>query len=314
MACGICTELLNHLQGLQDRESPDIWGKVFPLKCESDTSAACWQSSFELMLSSDGVESFNLSMTFEVIDDSPGQHVTINTSIAIWKLTFKAGITTEYMPSTSTHSLECQNLTKQWLRQCTESHDRCNARAPGSWAPTRLLDVGTAKDDPIILVNGSTCLVDSQPYATLSHFWGRNQIINARMDNIQEFHQGIQFATLPKTWRDAIYVARSIGIRYLWIDALCIIQDSAKDWQRESSMMSMLYRYGFINIAATGAASGNEGCFWDRDPRAVLSTETTLEWIYPNERQTARYRVVPEARIWAQKLMDEPLNQRGWVF
>jgi hypothetical protein len=77
-------------------------------------------------------------------------------------------------------------------------------------------------------------------------------------------------------------------------------------------MMSKVYRYAFINIAATGASQGSQGCFWERDPRAVWSTELSIQWSNCEE-NTGRYHVVPKSHLWAHKLVDQPLNQRGWL-
>lgn len=66
---------------------------------------------------------------------------------------------------------------------------------------------------------------------------------------------------LTQTFRDAIKITRALGIEYIWIDSLCIIQDSPSDWQAEAVLMESVYSGGTINIAATGAADGRQGCF-----------------------------------------------------
>jgi hypothetical protein len=86
--------------------------------------------------------------------------------------------------------------------------------------------------------------------------------------NIAALQREIALADLPATFQDAITFARYIGIDYLWIDSLCIIQDSNNDWQKESNFMESVYSNGFCNIAATGAADGSGGCFFDRSSEA----------------------------------------------
>lgn len=71
-ACGICTVLLEHLQSSAFQQVSDMWDKLFPIKCESDTSSATWQSSFELTLTSDGMENLCLKFTFEAIEEFVG--------------------------------------------------------------------------------------------------------------------------------------------------------------------------------------------------------------------------------------------------
>ncbi|KAF1912273.1 heterokaryon incompatibility protein-domain-containing protein [Ampelomyces quisqualis] len=117
---------------------------------------------------------------------------------------------------------------------------------------------------------------------------------------------------LSKSFRDGVRIALSLDLRYLWIDSLCILQDSKDDWAQEAEMMSEIYRYGFINIGATGASHGDEGCFWRRDLRAVLPTECLVRWSNSSE-NARRYQLVSDTDIWAEKFIGEPLNQRAWV-
>ncbi len=91
------------------------------------------------------------------------------------------------------------------------------------------------------------------------------------------------------------------------------MQDSEDDWVREADMMSKVYRYAFINIAATGAREGAQGCFWERDPRAVRPTQFSVQWSNCQSDEVRRYHVVPDPHLWARKLFNQPLNQRGWV-
>lgn len=72
---------------------------------------------------------------------------------------------------------------------------------------------------------------------------------------------GIPEEDLRKTFRHAILITQKLGLRYLWIDSLCITQDSPLDWDKESSLMASVYGGSTINIAAAGAKDGSWGCF-----------------------------------------------------
>ncbi|KAG4435279.1 hypothetical protein IFR05_009239 [Cadophora sp. M221] len=74
----------------------------------------------------------------------------------------------------------------------------------------------------------------------------------------------IEWDSLPKTFQDAVGIAQAFGVRYLWIDALCIIQDDDLDWRQESARMASIYSNSHLNIAATGAADGRGGCLSPR--------------------------------------------------
>jgi hypothetical protein len=168
-------------------------------------------------------------------------------------------------------------LIRHWLKQCTENHAPCNASIPEPWAPTRLLDIGTAEDDDIRLVERDESLFGKQPYATLSHCWGQTINKTTTSRNLAQHHERIALLELSKTFRHTIEVARSFNLRYLWIDSLCIIQDSKSDWEHESDLMSKVYRYCFINIVATGVSDGTKCCYWERDPVTIPPPEVSIQ-------------------------------------
>lgn len=135
----------------------------------------------------------------------------------------------------------------------------------------------------------------------------------ADRSNLHQLVAGIHPSYFTKTFLEAISITRKLGLRYLWIGALCIIQDDKDDWNNEASLMSLVHKYCFINIAATGSRNPTGGCFWDRNPRAVLPTELYISWVGCKGDATKRYLTVCEPNVWAQKLIREPLNQRAWV-
>lgn len=162
------------------------------------------------------------------------------------------------------------------------------------WTPTRLLDVGTLEDIHIRLVMTKEPTSQYQRYATLSHCWGQSSgIIVTTQRTLLQHEKGIPILNLPKTFRDSIRITRSLGLRYLWVDSLCIVQDSAEDWSVEADIMSEVYRYAYINIAATGAEDGSHGCFWERKPETVRPTELVLNGAIVKRRKPKDTRVSP---------------------
>ncbi|KAK8053194.1 heterokaryon incompatibility protein-domain-containing protein [Apiospora saccharicola] len=102
------------------------------------------------------------------------------------------------------------------------------------------------------------------------------QITRLQRNNEGKFRQRIPWDSLPRTFRDAIRLAQYLGSDYLWIDSLCIIQDSLPDWNRKSVTMGDVYRNSVCNIAATDSSDSHEGCFYPRNPR-ILHPER-LPW------------------------------------
>jgi hypothetical protein len=106
-------------------------------------------------------------------------------------------------------------------------------------------------------------------YLTLSHCWGRHQLVRLLESNLDAFCEDIPYQLLPQTFRDAIRVARRLGFAYLWIDSLCIIQDSKDDWNHEARLMGKIYTHATCNIAASDAPDSTHGCLYPRSPRAI---------------------------------------------
>lgn len=140
-----------------------------------------------------------------------------------------------------------------------ESHPDC-AHDP-LWLPTRVLDVQHS-DLYLRSVSPADIL---ERYATLSYIWGADMPVKLLCSNFSEMQHSIDLTALPKTFLDAVEIVRAIGIRYLWIDALCIIQDSREDWEREAASMSHILMNSFLNIAA-GSKSCQLGFFTSRHP------------------------------------------------
>jgi hypothetical protein len=152
---------------------------------------------------------------------------------------------------------EIFKMLKHWLQQCQCHHRGCN-RKTAPKLPTRLINVGTYPSDVVYLIN--TDKKTAEPYTTLSHCWGRiNHLPKTTKRNIEEHIQGIPLENLPQTFKDAVLVTRELGLKYLWIDSLCIIQGDEEDWDAESSRMAETYENGLLNLAASRSSDSNGG-------------------------------------------------------
>jgi hypothetical protein len=86
------------------------------------------------------------------------------------------------------------------------------------------------------------------------------------MGNITSIRSRIIVKELSNTFQHANIACRQLGIDYLWVDSLCIIQDSVSDWNDESVLMSQIYESSVCNLAATTARDGKDGLVFPRDP------------------------------------------------
>ncbi|CAO2654064.1 Nn.00g107970.m01.CDS01 [Neocucurbitaria sp. VM-36] len=147
-------------------------------------------------------------------------------------------------------------IASAWLNECSENHEDCKNVKQES-LPTRLISIA-GDNVQLVLTEGW----ETMPrYSTLSHRWGNEEFLKLTEKNYDSFLSMIPFQELPKTFRDAVHISRRLGLDYLWIDSLCIVQGDTEDWRREASLMSSVYGGSFINIAASSAINVHEGCF-----------------------------------------------------
>ena len=78
-------------------------------------------------------------------------------------------------------------------------------------------------------------------YTTLSHCWGKKHIVTTTKATLEQRKLEVPWLLLSRTFQDAITITRELGIRYIWIDSLCIIQDDKEDWERVSAKMAEIY-------------------------------------------------------------------------
>ena len=155
-------------------------------------------------------------------------------------------------------------------------------------------------------------------YATLSHCWGGQLSCITTTKNYQERMAGMPWEEIPRTFRDAIRYCVELGIFYLWIDALCIVQDDTTDWQTESAEMANIYQNSHITLAATSARDGNVGCF-PKDMATNTESATIRVKCFDGKLRfvgTVRSKLPHWGDLVsaAASLERYPLLTRGWVF
>ncbi|KAH9889052.1 heterokaryon incompatibility protein-domain-containing protein [Cubamyces lactineus] len=172
------------------------------------------------------------------------------------------------------------SLAKALIEECVRDHVHCQAvtQHPIGLAPlpSRLIDCSHPLFPRLV---ETTCHNVREPYVAFSYVWGMAQPHRTTMDNLASYISlGIDYTTLPRTIRDAIYVTRALGLRFLWIDSLCIIQDSQEDMDRELARMRDIYRYAYLTIDAACATSVSKGFLRNQRP---LDPERMLPFLCP---------------------------------
>jgi hypothetical protein len=155
-------------------------------------------------------------------------------------------------------------LLRSWLEWCDTTHvcNQQNARSQGA-SPTRLIYVGHANPEVLRLYVPQEN--EDVKYTALSHRWGNDPPKKedprhcTTYGNLSARLNGFSLSELPETFQDAVRVTRELGIGYLWIDSLCIIQWNADDWKREAGRMEDVFASAYCTIAATSAVDSNAG-------------------------------------------------------
>lgn len=197
----------------------------------------------------------------------------------------------------------------KWLNTCSKYHDATCTLSNYNKLPTRVIDVGC---------NGSS----TQPrlteprglhgkYTALSYCWGKTPFFKMTSVNKRSLMVSIPLEKLPKTIQDAVHLTKLLGIQYLWVDSLCIIQgtDQAaqEDWKRQSSQMRAVFGGAFLTIAASGSTNANSGFFIKR----VMGERHDCIVSASKADKTAVVLGYERKRTAIER---EPLSQRGWAF
>lgn len=197
---------------------------------------------------------------------------------------------------------------KKRLDECSKevdgTHKYC-PKASGNWeSPLRLIEV--LQGDYVRLVE--TKNLESVQCAILSYCWGTSSTaFNARtvLSNLDKRMTKFPLTDLPTTLRDSVRFARLLDVQYIWIDAICICQDSG-EWVSESTKMMQYYENAYFTIAPIMCAS-SDGSFFQSRPTFVsemvtYDTGERLQFHYPN------------LLIGKTEMDDSAWNSRGWTF
>jgi hypothetical protein len=216
--------------------------------------------------------------------------------------------------TSSTASLQ---MASAWLRDCFQSHSQCNTNKGGnSWYPTRLLHlIETNGNEGYIWLIRTAEKPPDGPYATLSHCWGNARPLQLTHSMASDPDHWFSVAAMPKTFREAIQVCIRLGIRYLWIDSLCIIQegDDLRDWYHEASLMDKVYIHSYLNIAAADAADSTKGLFRYRHPILLGRQRVTVNTEGIKLDPACTDYLMEHRPLWGDILETSPLHKRGWV-
>ncbi|KAK9788205.1 putative Heterokaryon incompatibility domain-containing protein [Seiridium cardinale] len=213
--------------------------------------------------------------------------------------------------------IETMNKVKDWIKHCTAGHDHARTTRCGPFAgaelPPRVIEV-SGDDDASIHVK----LVEPESgsharYVALSYCWGPAQY-NTLTTIEANYHQHcleIPVAKTAKTLRDAMLVTRQLGLQYLWIDALCIIQDSDSDKDLQISKMRSIFENAFITIVAAAGENASSGFL--EMPTQQNDIAFQLPYRHPEDEEGSMGTIYAIEADTKQSMKDQPINLRAWT-
>ncbi|KAH7193983.1 heterokaryon incompatibility protein-domain-containing protein [Fusarium flagelliforme] len=215
----------------------------------------------------------------------------------------------------------------EWIDTCHQHHTSCNLR-DHRWSslglkntvPTRLLDLSKPGSWSLRVTDTETGSYSK--YAALSHRW-RENMPKLNMETFQQYCSGQADEKLPKDYQDVITICRALSIHYLWIDSLCIFQDSPEDFRKEAATMAEVYSNALLTFNICWS-SESAGCLGPRNVRTIIPENIIrLEMNHrspPHPTLSACHGDAKPAfsvsgpSEWSIAVENAPINKRGWVF
>ncbi|KAK7687317.1 hypothetical protein QCA50_009823 [Cerrena zonata] len=194
------------------------------------------------------------------------------------------------------------HMASELLRDCLSNHKECPKPDRITALPTRLIDCSNPEQPHLVTTNGEYGI-----YAALSYVWGGTQPNKTVTSNLNSYLNLIDVALIPKTIHDAIKSVHTFDLKYLWVDAFCIVQDDKQDKRREIAQMRRIFADAHVTIVASSAPTSDSGFLQDRPSH--YEKDTRLPFICSDGR-FGTVRLYPMSRNLEYNI--EPVDQRAW--
>ncbi|GAB1315405.1 hypothetical protein MFIFM68171_05615 [Madurella fahalii] len=199
---------------------------------------------------------------------------------------------------------------KEWIRNCEEHHGAACRPPDSDTLPSRVIDVSGG--DTLRL--HETRAGEQIRYVTLSYCWGGPQTFQTKISSIASRVQGFSVLDLPQTLQDAVRLTQALDLQYLWVDSLCIAQDSQDDKLHQVSRMADIYKNAYLTISAARADSADSGFLQDHsDPSTKLwKSLVPVSYVLPNKSATTIKEATslpPQTPTGTLYILEEPPTQ-----
>jgi hypothetical protein len=162
----------------------------------------------------------------------------------VYRVDERGWVTASYEIPQTAGSKESFHFLQDRFENCVRNHSECMPKSQ-KWTPTRLMYIGSQTSEVRLSVNHP-----SVEYIALSYCWGGVKFFQTTLVEYDSLTENIKWSNLPQVFQDAVTVAYTLGFQYIWIDSICIVQDSVTDWAQESARMADVYTHASLTIAS----------------------------------------------------------------
>ena len=313
-----------------EREWASLADLAARAQLDCDLCWFCWKyiNAQDLSVSNGGIRLFREYLPFETPTYRP---VQFRLKVADADLSWPLRVDTFPLKWNSRN--RCAWYARKLFSECNSAHEKCrnplytgdiiNNHAnviPWDVLPRRLLDLDHG--DEILVVDvkawhssGRATMSEISHYCTLSYQWGTT-VHASILETSPSNHDIMKLASMPQTFKDAIHIARELDMRFLWIDALCIVQPSAhgdyEDWNEEGPRMGLIYSNASFTIAATCAASAADGFLSIVDDKRLRGASCRV-FQYTKDGEAKPEFLNLQHISFDGVVTASSLNRRGWV-
>lgn len=224
-------------------------------------------------------------------------------------------------PSGDTASRQAFETATAWINMCREEHSDCSGSTSPPF-PDRVLFIEDPPSCKVRLLDNAHAL-KPKPYICLSHRWGPyTRESSLTKDRLPLFCKAIPQHFFYPVLRDAIEIAARLGVEYLWIDCMTIIQDDKDDWDIQASRMASFYENAFLTVSAMSCTADAPT---SRIFAKTLPTKTTvlgqregrpihMGGYRGDDHPFSPFSDMGNSRYLTKYMPKFPLASRGWCF
>ena len=210
-------------------------------------------------------------------------------------------------------------IMNEWIRDCRHTHTACRTSTSRSSQnmPTRIIFVGNHRLGTLPRLVLVSELPYNFRYATLSYCWGppSSMRLTTTTETLSTRLNSLSWNELPRVFNDSFVVAQELGLEFIWIDALCILQDDARDWEVEAAKMGAIYQNAHVTIVAANSQSTDHSFLRREESMEQVEIPFTSK---KHAQVSGQYKVSFSPSGYTTEFVEDversQWNERGWTF